>query len=669
MTVFRNFLITIMGMALLNMLMLSFSFAGNSNVSKSKAHLQLTNKVNQQYIVVFHDSVVTPEKTAQGLANKHGFVLRASYQHALKGFAAKLTDNVLAKVKAHAAVAYVEQDLHAQISQLIPVGVKRIAADQFSLAFKYKTDKPVDADIAILDTGIDLDHPDLYVFRAVDCTKGPSCIKGGDGNDGNGHGTHVAGTAAALDNDSHVVGVAPGARLWAVKVLRNDGTGFFSDIIQGVDYVTSNSAQIDVVNMSLGGIGLLDSLRTAITKSVNSGVVYVVAAGNSGMDEYGIDGIFGTNDDYLPASYPEVLTVSAMGDTDGLSGGLGANTSRGTVDDSFADFSNFSASVVSYNPVSSSGAAIDLAAPGVDILSTWNDGGTKSISGTSMASPHVAGAVALEVARLQVDNPNAISNGDGVALVRQLLIDAGKTQSEWGTQTNDPASYPEVLVYLGDGMSDDIGGSDESDEGIAVPPPISTVVSITNPVNYLEYNVSDDITFVGTASEVVVVDGTDTVVDISADLQWHSDIDGAIGLGSSFTISNLSINTHIITASLTDSNNNVVSSSISIEVIDPYVVVNVINVQEISYKLVGRGNKNLEITIQLSETLFNAEVTIELFKNDDSHASGTGSTGSNGSIAFILRNAKAGFYRTEITQISLQDYVWDGLTPDNLFVK
>ena len=254
----------------------------------------------------------------------------------------------------------------------------------------------------------------------------------------------MAGTAAALDNGIGVVGVAPGARLWAVKVLFNNGSGYFSDVIEGIDYVTAHANEIEVANMSLGGTGKLDSLRTAIQNSVAAGVVYVVAAGNDSLDVYGIDGTFNTNDDSIPASYPEVAAISAMGDTDGQSGGLGPDTSYGTPDDTFASFTNFSNSVVAGNPVTSPGAAIDLAAPGVDIVSTSRDGYYATMSGTSMASPHVAGATALEAAT----NGRA-TNAAGVAAIRQALIDGAQSQSAWGpASTNEPDTNLEGLVLV-----------------------------------------------------------------------------------------------------------------------------------------------------------------------------------------------------------------------------
>jgi subtilisin len=231
----------------------------------------------------------------------------------------------------------------------------------------------------VLDTGIDTEHPDLNVVGGADCAKG----RGYD--DEYGHGTHIAGVIGALDNGVGVVGVAPGARLWAVRVLDDTGSGSWSSVICGVDWVTAHASEIEVANMSMVGPGTQGScndgaLREAICKSVESGVTYIVAAGNSTVDVA----------TQVPASFPEVITVSALTDFDGLPGGLGKATCEAGTDDTLASFSNY-------------GAGVDLIAPGVCITSTWKGGGYKTISGTSMASPHVAGAAALYLS----DHPGA----------------------------------------------------------------------------------------------------------------------------------------------------------------------------------------------------------------------------------------------------------------------
>lgn len=197
--------------------------------------------------------------------------------------------------------------------------------------------------------------------------------------DDNGHGTHVAGIAAAIDNDQGVLGVAPGARIWAVKVLDESGSGTFADVICGLDWVVANQATIDVVNLSLSGVGsdgpcFSSALHNAICNVVNAGIPVVVAAGNQGTNAA----------NRVPASFDEVITVGGFSDSDGAPGGLGGPSCFGA-DDTYLGFSNF-------------GPDVDLAAPGDCILSIDPGGGTSRESGTSEASPHVAGALARFVA-------------------------------------------------------------------------------------------------------------------------------------------------------------------------------------------------------------------------------------------------------------------------------
>ncbi|MEJ2679431.1 MAG: S8 family serine peptidase, partial [Gemmatimonadota bacterium] len=320
--------------------------------------------IPDRYIVVFREGVADPSSLARGLARAHGLELRHTYTRALAGFAAVVPPGRAAVLRADPRVRYVVPDVldhvHQQ-SELLPTGVDRIEAELNTGA---RAD-PVDVDIAILDTGIDLDHPDLTVYRAVS-------FAGGNPDDGMGHGTHVAGTAAAKRDGAGVVGVAPGARLWAVKVCNNGGSCARSDIIAGIDYVAGRADSIDVVNMSLGGSGSDDgdcgrtngdAEHEAICAAVDRGVVVVVSAGNTGADAVS----------QAPASYDEVITVSALADFDGRPGGVGAATCRSDEDDSFASFSSY-------------GPDVDLMAPGVCILSTWKQGGFNILSGTSMAA-------------------------------------------------------------------------------------------------------------------------------------------------------------------------------------------------------------------------------------------------------------------------------------------
>ena len=350
-----------------------------------------------QYIVTFDESVSEPGPLAQRMASRFGTEPEHVYSHAFKGFSAQLSDAAVQRLQALPQVVAVTPDQRVSITaQTLPTGINRVDADLSPTARIDGVDQRVNADIAILDTGIDLDHPDLNVVGGVSCV-------GGSANDVQGHGTHVAGTAAALDNNFGVVGVAPGARLWAVKVLGDNGSGSWSSVACGVDWVTARSRTIEVANMSLGGFGSEPSgsgcstgvaLHDAICNSVAAGVTYVVAAGNSATDA----------SSFTPASYDEVITVSALADFNGRPGGGARPTCRSDVDDTFANFSNY-------------GRDVDLIAPGVCILSTFPGGGYNgNYSGTSMAAPHVAGGAALYLA----NNPNA-----SPAAVKSALQSAG----------------------------------------------------------------------------------------------------------------------------------------------------------------------------------------------------------------------------------------------------
>jgi len=213
--------------------------------------------------------------------------------------------------------------------------------------------------------------------------------------------------------------------------------------------VTDRAGQIELANMSLGVTGTSSSFRTAIKKSVAAGIVYVVAAGNDGKDVYGSDGVFGTDDNFIPAAYPEVAAISAMADSDGQPGGLGSSTSYGS-DDSFASLSNFSRTVIADNPVISPGAAIDLLMPGISIYSTNMGGGYTTKSGTSMASPHAAGLAALYI----TVNGRA-TDAAGVYAIRQALIDSGVVQnSDRGlAHLNDPDANWENIGWAGTELS------------------------------------------------------------------------------------------------------------------------------------------------------------------------------------------------------------------------
>ena len=291
-----------------------------------------------------------------------------TYGHTLHGFAAKLNKQQLEVLKKDKRVKRIEQDQLVTLAkpswaggggndpvaeQATPWGITRVNGGADGTG---KT-------AWVIDSGIDLDHPDLNVDEA----RSRSFLGGKDANDpddANGHGTHVAGTIAAIDNDEGVIGVAAGATVISVRVLNRRGSGSFSGVIAGVEYVGANGEAGDVANMSLGG-GASQALDDAVVAASNP-VIFCLAAGNESDDA--------NNHSPARANGPNIVTVSAS-----------------TSSDNFASYSNYG------NP------PIDWCAPGSGIESTWKNGGYNTISGTSMATPHVAGVLLL--------NPNVSTNG------------------------------------------------------------------------------------------------------------------------------------------------------------------------------------------------------------------------------------------------------------------
>lgn len=414
----RNLPIAIFTLLVVSLMILQPAMI-SADSQRSREH-----KVKDQYIVVLSDDSDFDKEVRK--AKTMGGEIIQEYKHSLKGFVVKVqNDKEIDDIKKNnPSIAYIEPDYEVQafakqpvqaFAQSLPTGINRIDADLSSAASGNGLGS-VNVDIAIIDTGIDLKHPDLNVYKNVSYVKRIS-----SGNDDNGHGSHVAGIAAAKDNGVGVVGVAPGAKLWAVKVLDRNGSGYLSDVIKGIDYVTLHASEIEVANMSLGCQCYSLAMETAITKSVAAGVTYVVAAGNSATDA----------STFYPASHPNVIAVSAIVDTDGKCGGLGFSTGYGA-DDRLATFSNF-------------GSAVDMAAPGVNIYSTYKSGSYATMSGTSMASPHVAGAAALykstHPGATPLDVKNAlIADGSGLSTV----CDGNGS----GYFTGDSDGFAEPLVYV-----------------------------------------------------------------------------------------------------------------------------------------------------------------------------------------------------------------------------
>ena len=339
------------------------------------------------YVVVLDDGT-RPGPATDRLTTRFAVRPAFRYTSAVKGFAARLTPAQVQALEADDAVAFVARDTVSAATgltplsagELVPPGIRRVGAATTTAIHSAATGA-----VAVLDTGIDLATTDLNVASGTNCIR-----PGTPAQDDGGHGTHVAGTIAARNQGAGVSGVAPGTKLYAVKVLSSTGKGTLSQILCGLDWVTRNAAGlgIRVANMSIVGAGTNDNQcgnangdaeHKAVCALTAAGVSLVVSAGNGGVD-------FSRS---IPAAYPEALTVTAMTDTDGVAGGLGAAPAclRGQRDDGSATYSSFAVAAAEQQHT--------VAAPGTCVVSTRLGGGTTTYYGTSQAAPHVAGAVAL----------------------------------------------------------------------------------------------------------------------------------------------------------------------------------------------------------------------------------------------------------------------------------
>ncbi|MFY9154091.1 MAG: S8 family serine peptidase [Prolixibacteraceae bacterium] len=342
------------------------SVGENSEVLKSAS-------MNNKYIVVLNadadisnsdleSRTVKVKGKALGLLKKYGVTdeVEEVYETALQGFAVKMAPGQAKKMESDSDVRYIEADQDMFISQdfktkakpggttpppaqSIPWGITRVGGGITTSSHT----------AWVIDTGIDFTHPDLN----VDVSRSATFVsRTSSADDENGHGSHVAGTIAAINNSIGVVGVAPGTTLVAVRVLDRRGSGTTSGVIAGVNYVAANGVAGDVANMSLGG-GVSTALDDAVL-GASSVVKFALAAGNESDDA--------NNHSPARVNGPNIYTVSAMANGD-----------------LWASFSNYS------NP------PVDFCAPGVSVYSTYKDGGYSTLSGTSMATPHVAGLLLL----------------------------------------------------------------------------------------------------------------------------------------------------------------------------------------------------------------------------------------------------------------------------------
>lgn len=365
-----------------------------------------TDSAGRKVLIGFHPAVGSnrPQTLTEVIRGAGGQVDH-SY-HLLPIVLATMSDETLESIRSRPEVAYVERDrrVHAT-AQDTPWNIERIGADRV-WTVEYGNTSGAGVDVAILDTGIDADHPDLSVVGGVNCTG--NILKDGstrraDWTDKEGHGTHCAGIVAALNNGVGVVGVAPQARLWAVKVLADDRSGYVSDVIQGLEWCVDHG--IDIVSMSFAG-EFSQALGEACDAACEAGLLLVAASGNDGIAVG------------YPAAYDSVMAVSAVDAADRLAA------------------------------FSSVGPAVELTAPGVDIRSTYCDGAYASYSGTSMACPHVAGVAALVWASPSLGIHSAAGVRARLRATAEKLPSLSAAQVGSGLVHAEKAALPPAVVDL-----------------------------------------------------------------------------------------------------------------------------------------------------------------------------------------------------------------------------
>jgi subtilisin family serine protease len=477
-----------------------------------------------QYIVVFRDGVQDVAGTARQMAAAHGASVRFTYTRALRGFAASnLPPQAAEALARNPNVAFVEQDRVITLSSTTQSnatwGLDRIDQRALPLSgtYTYET-SATNVHAYIIDTGIRSSHNDFGGRVQSACFD----AFGGNCNDGNGHGTHVAGTVGG-----GTWGVAKGVRLYRVRVLDNNGSGSTSGVIAGIDWVTASHTKPAVANMSLGG-GASTALDNAVRNSINAGVTYVVAAGNGdflGRQQPACN--------YSPARVREALTVGATTSTD-------AKTS----------WSNY-------------GECVDIFAPGASITSAWHTSNTatNTISGTSMAAPHVAGVAALYLANNTTATP---------AQVFQAVMN----NSTKNIVTNSSTANNHLLYSL-------FGG------GGTTPPPTNQppVASFTYSCSGLTCNFTD----------------TSTDPDGSIASRSWSFGDGATSTATNPTRTYAAAGTYTVTLTVTDNDGATASTSQSVTVSAPSQ--GGISLSVAAYKVQGRKHADLTWSGATSSTV------------------------------------------------------------------
>lgn len=574
---------------------------------------------------VFIGFLSRPGAREEALVRGAGGRVKYTY-HIVPAMAATLPEAAVTALAKNPAVAYIEPDaeVYAIDAELDNAwGVKQIGAG----AVQADGNKGTGARVAVIDTGVDYNHSDLQGRYAG----GWDFVNNdADPMDDNGHGTHVAGTIAANDNGAGVVGVAPEARLYALKVLDSQGSGTFSDVIKALEWATDQGIQ--VTNNSYGSDAPpTDTVNNvtaemAFDNSYNAGMLHVAAAGNSGF----FTGLFPPGDVVgYPARFGSVIAVAA---TDG------GNT--------VAWFS-------------STGPAVELAAPGVNINSTLPGNGYGINTGTSMASPHVAGTAALIIT-------SGISDSDGDGFVndevRQRLDstadDMGDTGRDW--------LYGYGLVNAAQAASS--SGTPAPAVNVSVLTDKDYYISGTDTPAVLTAVVTDEH---GDAVSGLAPGAFDTTIDGAAFYAGLTETARAGSYTGGLAVSALPDGTHAVGVTANDPVRGVSGSGSAVFGTGPLLATGV-SVKSISYGMQGKKIKTLRITIAVADNLggpvANAYITVNLNLNGAPYAFGYGYTLADGNITFTKDNPPTGCYTTDVLSVTAPSgLAWDGATPANSY--
>jgi subtilisin len=563
-------------------------------------------------LIAFHGK---PGSAEDALVRAGGGEIKHRY-HLVDAIAASLPAQAVNALRANPRVRAIEPDgrvfaIDAELDDAW--GVKRIGAG----VVHQSNIRGAGVKVAVLDTGIDYNHADLSpnYYGGFDFVNDDN-----DPFDDHRHGTHVAGTIAARDNNSGVVGVAPEAHIYALKVLGADGSGSFSAVIAALQWAVEHGIQI--TNNSYGSSQDPGStLREAFDNAAAAGMLHIAAAGNTGTCE-------GTGDNVgYPARYASVMAVAATGP-----------------DDESPCFS-------------STGPDVEISAPGVSINSTVPGGGYQTLSGTSMAAPHVAGTAALII-----DNGVSDANGDGRVNADDVREILNSTAHDLNTPGRD--------TWYGFGLVDALAatgapGERDPEVSVSLSTDKSSYTKGADSVVKLTAEVTDEngrpisrvpLTFATT------LDGSGPSVVFSEETETAGRYTGFLGIGS------VPMGSHTVALVVTDADGVTGTDSTS------FFLNGVVRVTSISHGTSGGPNgKHLSITVAIgdenSTPVAGASVSVALARNATPYASKTGPSNSSGNAVFEFKNAPAGCYVATVSNVSASGRVWNGVTAPYSFCK